>query len=119
MGGHPFADIPCKLCSKPVDLSADLSADENGKAVLGEISRLHSFALLHSGGARLPFPARHRTAHLHSVLLNETVEIGTPIKNPASDSHVSERIALLAAPDGKRRRSHVEHRRCFTRVEQV
>jgi hypothetical protein len=33
MGGHPFADIPCKLCSKPVDLSADLSADENGKAV--------------------------------------------------------------------------------------
>jgi len=33
MGGHPFPDIPCKLCSKPVDLSADLSADENGKAV--------------------------------------------------------------------------------------
>ena len=33
MGGHPFADIPCKLCSKPVDLAADLSADENGKAV--------------------------------------------------------------------------------------
>jgi len=33
MGGHPFADILCKLCSKPVDLSADFSADENGKAV--------------------------------------------------------------------------------------
>ena len=33
MGGHLFPDIPCKLCSKPVDLSADLSADENGKAV--------------------------------------------------------------------------------------
>ena len=33
MGGHPFPDIPCKLCSKPVDLSVDLSADENGKAV--------------------------------------------------------------------------------------
>jgi hypothetical protein len=33
MGGHPFPDIPCQLCSKPVDLSADLSADENGKAV--------------------------------------------------------------------------------------
>jgi hypothetical protein len=32
MGGHPFPDIPCKLC-KPVDLSVDLSADENGKAV--------------------------------------------------------------------------------------
>jgi hypothetical protein len=33
MGGHPFPDITCKLCSKPVDLSVDLSADENGKAV--------------------------------------------------------------------------------------
>ncbi len=33
MGGHPFPDIPCKLCGKPVNLSADLSADENGKAV--------------------------------------------------------------------------------------
>ena len=33
MGGHPLSDIPCKLCSKPVDLSIDLSADENGKAV--------------------------------------------------------------------------------------
>ena len=33
MGGHPFPDIPCELCSKPVDLSADLSADENGRAV--------------------------------------------------------------------------------------
>jgi hypothetical protein len=33
MGGHPFPDIPCKLCSKSLDLSVDLSADENGKAV--------------------------------------------------------------------------------------
>lgn len=33
MGGHPFPDIPCNLCGKPVDLSADRSADENGKAV--------------------------------------------------------------------------------------
>ena len=33
MGGHTFPDIPCKLCGKQVDLSADLSADENGKAV--------------------------------------------------------------------------------------
>ncbi len=33
MGGHPFPDIPCTLCGKPVDLSADLSADETGKAV--------------------------------------------------------------------------------------
>jgi len=33
MGGHPFPDIPCPLCSKSVDLSADHCADENGKAV--------------------------------------------------------------------------------------
>jgi len=33
MGGHPFPDIPCALCSKRIDLSADLCADENGKAV--------------------------------------------------------------------------------------
>jgi hypothetical protein len=33
MKSHPFPEIPCVICSKPVDLSADLSADENGKAV--------------------------------------------------------------------------------------
>jgi hypothetical protein len=26
-------EIPCVICSKPLDLSVDLSADENGKAV--------------------------------------------------------------------------------------
>jgi hypothetical protein len=33
MGGHPFSEIPCKICAKPVDLAVDLFADENGKAV--------------------------------------------------------------------------------------
>jgi len=33
MGGHPFEKISCILCSAPVDLKVDLSADENGKAV--------------------------------------------------------------------------------------
>lgn len=33
MGGHPFQAIPCNICSKPIDLSADLYADEHGKAV--------------------------------------------------------------------------------------
>ena len=32
MGGHPVPGISCTLCSKPVDLRVDLSADENGKA---------------------------------------------------------------------------------------
>jgi hypothetical protein len=26
-------EIPCLICCKPLDLSVDLSADENGKAV--------------------------------------------------------------------------------------
>jgi hypothetical protein len=33
MGGHPFPEIPCTVCRKPVDLSVDLYADEHGKAV--------------------------------------------------------------------------------------
>jgi hypothetical protein len=33
MASHPFPEISCKICAKPVDLSVDLSADENGKAV--------------------------------------------------------------------------------------
>jgi hypothetical protein len=33
MGGHPFQEIPCPICSKPVDLTVDLYADENGKVV--------------------------------------------------------------------------------------
>jgi hypothetical protein len=33
MASRPFPEISCALCSKPVDLLIDLSADENGKAV--------------------------------------------------------------------------------------
>jgi hypothetical protein len=33
MGGHSASEIPCKICYKPVDLTVDLCADENGKAV--------------------------------------------------------------------------------------
>jgi hypothetical protein len=33
MGSRPFPEIPCILCSNPVDLRTDLSTDENGKAV--------------------------------------------------------------------------------------
>jgi len=31
--GRPFQEVSCVLCSTPIDLSADLCADENGKAV--------------------------------------------------------------------------------------
>jgi hypothetical protein len=31
MKGHPFPETHCVICSKLVDLSADLAADENGK----------------------------------------------------------------------------------------
>jgi hypothetical protein len=33
MKSRSFPEIPCLICSKPVDLTADLSADETGKAV--------------------------------------------------------------------------------------
>ena len=33
MGGHSFPEIPCKICSNPVDLTVDLFADEHGKTV--------------------------------------------------------------------------------------
>ncbi|MGA9393645.1 MAG: hypothetical protein WBV69_24650 [Candidatus Sulfotelmatobacter sp.] len=33
MGGHPFQQMPCTICSKPVDLTVDLFADEKGEAV--------------------------------------------------------------------------------------
>jgi hypothetical protein len=33
MGGHPFSEISCIICGKPLDLRVDLSADESGKAV--------------------------------------------------------------------------------------
>src|ERR1700731_145537 len=36
MVGHTFPQIPCVLCNKPVDLKADLCADEHGKAVHDE-----------------------------------------------------------------------------------
>jgi hypothetical protein len=33
MGGHPLPEILCTSCGKPVDLTSDLCADEEGKAV--------------------------------------------------------------------------------------
>jgi hypothetical protein len=33
MVGHSFPETPCTICARPVDLSVDLFADENGKAV--------------------------------------------------------------------------------------
>jgi hypothetical protein len=32
MGGHPFPETPCILCSNPVNLISDFSTDENGNA---------------------------------------------------------------------------------------
>ena len=33
MGGHTYSEIPCTICNKVVDLSVDLTANENGKSV--------------------------------------------------------------------------------------
>jgi hypothetical protein len=41
MGGHPFSEIPCAICNKAVNLSADLTANENGKAVHEECYLKH------------------------------------------------------------------------------
>jgi len=30
---HPFAELPSKICSKPIDLSVDPCVDETGSAV--------------------------------------------------------------------------------------
>jgi len=42
MGGLSIPEISCIICSEPMDISVDLSADENGKAVHEEcyVSRL-------------------------------------------------------------------------------
>jgi hypothetical protein len=32
-GESRIPEIPCSICCKPINLSVDLSADENGKAV--------------------------------------------------------------------------------------
>jgi hypothetical protein len=41
MGGHTFPEIPCILCNQTVNLSTDLTADENGKAVHAECYLKH------------------------------------------------------------------------------
>jgi hypothetical protein len=33
MGGQPFSGILCIICAEAVDLTVDLVADENGKAM--------------------------------------------------------------------------------------
>jgi hypothetical protein len=33
MGGPSFQEVSCKICAKPVDLTVDLYADENGKSI--------------------------------------------------------------------------------------
>jgi len=30
---HPFSEVLCTICARPVDLTVDLHADENGRAV--------------------------------------------------------------------------------------
>jgi len=35
MGGDPIREIACVVCGKPVDLTADLNADENGQVFTG------------------------------------------------------------------------------------
>jgi hypothetical protein len=41
MGGRPFPVVSCIICSKPLDLRTDLSADENGQALHTECYANH------------------------------------------------------------------------------
>jgi hypothetical protein len=54
MGSRSFPEIFCIICSKPLDLSHDLSTDEYGKAVHTEcyVNRLIA-TQSHQAGARL------------------------------------------------------------------
>jgi hypothetical protein len=50
MGGYPFSEMSCKICSKAVDLCVDLYADEIGKVVhehcyVTQITRLETRTL--------------------------------------------------------------------------
>jgi hypothetical protein len=47
MGGHHFQEILCVICSKPLDLTTDLCADEHGKAVHDECYA-HTITLRHN-----------------------------------------------------------------------
>lgn len=55
MSGRSFPEISCIICSKPLDLSRDLSADEYGKAVHTEcyVNRLIAAHSYEGAGARL------------------------------------------------------------------
>jgi hypothetical protein len=55
MGGHPFSETRCILCSKPLDLQVDLCSDENGKAV-------HEDCYVHHVTGRHGNPAASATA---------------------------------------------------------
>jgi hypothetical protein len=55
MSGRSFPIVSCRICSKPLDLSHDLSADECGRAVHTEcyVNRLIAAPSHQAAGARL------------------------------------------------------------------
>jgi len=48
MFSHPFPEIPCATCRKPIDLQTDLCVDENGNAAHADcyIKRITSARLV-------------------------------------------------------------------------
>jgi hypothetical protein len=49
MRNHSFPEISCIICSEPLDLSLDLSADEYGKAVHTECYVKHIHIIRSAG----------------------------------------------------------------------
>jgi hypothetical protein len=56
MGGHSYSEIPCAICTRVVDLSVDLTANEKGKAVHEECYVKHITTARCNG--RLESPAQ-------------------------------------------------------------
>lgn len=72
MGGHPIPEMLCTFCSKPIDLTVDLCADEKGKAIHEScyVNRLNTLDSIHHSIERfLRYLSAQRTA-LYCVKCN-------------------------------------------------
>jgi hypothetical protein len=54
MGGQTVPVIPCKFCSAPIDLTVDLSVDENGQAVHEDCYVTHIASLRSNAPGMMP-----------------------------------------------------------------
>lgn len=74
MGSRPFPQIPCVICKKPVNLQADLWADEDGKAVHADcyVQRIISSYLAETWANSFLFP-RTQGMYVDSTCCNQQI----------------------------------------------